>query len=91
MRGDQDGAQRHLAGIGETAPRTAVPLQDLQPAAAAAMCLLWQGPLETFAEMMAQAAEQEPAGAMPAHGVLARAGMDDRLRGCSRPIRRRTS
>ena len=37
-------------------------------------------PLETVAELMAQAADHDPSAVMPAHGLLARAGLDDRLR-----------
>ena len=80
MRGDQAEAQTHLAGIAATAPRTAVPMRELQEAAASALCLLWSGPLEQVAEGMAAATEYEPAGAMPAHGLLARAGLVERLR-----------
>ena len=82
IRGDDAGAERGYQGIADTAPDVAVPMQELQAAAAATMMGLWDPPrLREIVDLMVEAHEEFQDAATTVHQMLARCGRTDDLPG----------
>ena len=80
IRGDDAGAARAYQGIADTAPDVAVPMQELQAAAAATMMGLWDPPrLRETVDLMVDAHEDYQEAATTVHQMLARCGLADEL------------
>ena len=81
IRDDDAGAERAYQGIADTAPDVAVPMQELQAAAAATMMGLWDPPrLREIVDLMVAAHEEFQDAATTVHQMLARCGRTDDLR-----------
>ena len=80
IRGDDAGAARAYQGIADTAPDVAVPMQELQAAAAATLLGFWDPPrLRETVDLMVDAHEDYQEAATTVHQMLARCGMTDEL------------
>ena len=81
IQDDDAGAERAYQGIADTAPDVAVPMQELQAAAAATMMGLWDPPrLRQIVDLMVAAHEEFQDAATTVHQMLARCGRTEDLR-----------
>ncbi|MFC5176498.1 BTAD domain-containing putative transcriptional regulator [Nocardioides taihuensis] len=80
IRDDLDEVRRRHALLAETAPRAAIPQQDLQAAAASTLAWLWQPDLlRPVVDQLVAAHEEHGGGAPTLHAMFARCGMGAEL------------